>query len=174
MLFDEGDVNTPPPPICKPINTKKAAQRKTKKLAKDEPKLTSAFKGFYTKYLFINYDINGDKISFIHKMNMKKPIVTISRYALDIEARMEELCEAYEAKIKADGNDTTKENYEYDVTNEIKNMGLELNDNRELMNHLKCVISEARDNQRRVESMRGTARRAADYWQPINAHNVLA
>ena len=70
-----------------------------------------------------DYDINEDEISFIHKMNMKKPIVTISRDALDIEARMEELCEAYEAKIKADGNDKTKENDEYDAMNEIENMG---------------------------------------------------
>ena len=30
--------------------------------------------------------------------------------------------------------------------NDIENNGLALNETRELLNHLKCVISEARDN----------------------------
>ena len=42
--FNEGDVNIPPPPIRKPINTKKSAQPKTKKLAKYAPKLTATLK----------------------------------------------------------------------------------------------------------------------------------
>ena len=87
--FDKGDVHTPPPPICKPINTKKAAQPKTKKLAKNAPKVTATFKGFYNKDSVTNYDINGDYISFIHKMNTKKHIITISRDDLDIEAHLE-------------------------------------------------------------------------------------
>ena len=58
--------------------------------------------------------------------------------------------------------------------NEIENLGLALNVTRELLNHLKCFISEARDNQRRVESVRGMARRVDDYWQPIDAQNFLA
>ena len=144
--FDDGDVNIPPPPICKPINTKKAAQPKTNKLANNAPKLTAAFKLFYTKYLVANYYINGDDISFIHKMNMKKPIIPISRDALDIEARLEELCETYEAEIKGAVNNTTKDNDEDDVMNDIENLGLALNETRELPNQLKCVISEARDN----------------------------
>ena len=41
-------------------------------------------------------------------MNMKKPIVPILRGSLDIEARLEELCETYEAEVNADGNDTFK------------------------------------------------------------------
>ena len=97
LSFDGGDVNITPPPIYNPINTKKEAQPKTKKLAKNAPKLNSEFKRFYTKYLVTNYDINGDDISFIHKINIKKPIIPISRYALDTEARLEELCETYEA-----------------------------------------------------------------------------
>ena len=85
LSSDKGYVNTPSPPIWKPTNTKKVAQPKTKKLAKNAPKLTAAFKGFYTKDSVENYDINRGDISFIHKMNMNKPIIPISRDALDIE-----------------------------------------------------------------------------------------
>ena len=82
--FDEGDVNIPPPPICKTINRENAAQQKTKKLAKNAPILTAEFKGFHTKDSVGYDDISGDDISFIHHMNMKKPIIPISRDALDI------------------------------------------------------------------------------------------
>ena len=77
---------------------------------------------------------------------MKKPLIPISRDTLYIEARLEELCETYQAEIKAAGNDTTKQNDKDDVMNEIENIGLALNDTCELLNQLKCVISEARDN----------------------------
>ena len=105
---------------------------------------------------------------------MKKPIIPISRDALDIESRLEELCETYEADTKADGNDITTENNEDYVMNDIENMGLALNETREVLNNLKCFISEARDNRGRVESVKGMERRAADYWQPIDAQNFLA
>ena len=101
-------------------------QQNTNKLAKNSPKLTDSSKGFYTIYLVENYDINGYDISFIHKTNMKTPIIPKSSEALDIEARLEQLCETYEAEINAYGNDTTKENDEDDVMNEIENMGLEM------------------------------------------------
>ena len=58
--------------------------------------------------------------------------------------------------------------------NDIENMGLELNNTRELLNQLECVISEARDNPRQVESVSGVARREADYWQPTDAQNFVA
>ena len=48
-----------------------------------------------------------------------------------------------------------------------------LNETGELLNQPKCVIYEARDNRRRVEYVRGMARRAADYWKPIDAQNFV-
>ena len=76
---------------------KKVAQPKTKNLTNNAPNLTASFKGFCTKYSVENYDINGDDISSIHKMNTKKTSTPISRYALDFESRLEELCETYVA-----------------------------------------------------------------------------
>ena len=52
-------------------------------------------------------------------------------------------------------------------------MGLALNETRKMLNHLKRVISEARYNRRRVESVREMASRAADYWKPIDAQNFV-
>ena len=134
LSFNKGDGKIPPPSICKPINTKKSDQTKTKKLAKNAPNFTSAFKVFYTKYLVAKYDINGDDILFIHKMNMKKSIIPISRDALDIESRLEDLFETYEEEIKAAGNYKMKDNDEDDFMNEIENLGFELNENRDLLN----------------------------------------
>ena len=68
------------------------------------------------------------------------------------------MCETYEAEIKAAGNDTTEDNDEDDIMNDIENLGLALNETRELLNQLKCVIYEARDNHFQVESVTGTAR----------------
>ena len=76
---------------------KKVAQPKTNNLTKNAQNLNASFKGFCTKYSVENYDINGDDISSIHKMNMKKTSIPISRYALDIAAGLEELCKTYEA-----------------------------------------------------------------------------
>ena len=57
--------------------------------------------------------------------------------------------------------------------NEIENLGLAFNDTCELLNQLKCVISEARDNRCRAESARGVARRAADFLQHIVVQNFV-
>ena len=89
------------------------------------PKLTSAFEelGFFNKESVAKYDINGDGISFINKLNVKEPIIPISYEVLDVKERMDDLCKTYQSQIKAAGNDTTQENNEALIMAEIENLG---------------------------------------------------
>ena len=92
--------------------TKEADQPKKKKsLGVNAPKLTSACEelGFFNKESVAKYDINGDGISFINKLNNKEPIINISYEVLDVKERMDDLGKTYQSQIKAAGNDTTQE-----------------------------------------------------------------
>jgi len=173
---DDDDANPPtavvsvaPPKFSKPTNVK------DKGMGKNVPKLTSAFKGFYTKDTVSKYDINGEDVTMVQKMN--ESILPISSEALDLEERLKELCSSYEKSIKNAGiidDDKEQEKSADEIEQEIERLGLALEDTRKLLCLLQDSLAAAKDDRRKVESVRSMAKQAVDYWAPIDAQKLTA
>ena len=145
--------------FSKPTNVK------DKGTGENAPTLTPAFKGlgFYTKDTVSKYNIDSEDIAMIKKMNSNKPIIPIDTNVLDLERRLSELCSCYERSIKSAKTDT-----------EAEQVGSALEETRLLLCQLRESLAKAKDDCRKVESVRSMAKRAVDYWAPIDAQKLIA
>ena len=146
-------------------NTSQSTQppkKKTSVPGKNAPDLNK-LKGFnmfcYDKKTAANYNINGEDVSIVHKL--KEPIAPVTREALEILKKINDLCDTYRAQIKAAGSSTINDKY---IMEDVKELGLALEENTVMAEQLERTFAGAKDMRRRVESARSQAHRAMDYW----------
>ena len=171
LLYEELNSKASTAAISNTSQSTQPSKKKTSVLGKNAPDLNK-LKGFnmfcYDKKTAANYDINGEDISIVHKL--KDPITPVTHEALEILIKINDMCDTCRDQIKAAGSSTINDEY---IMEDVKELGLVLEENTAMAEHLERSFAVGENMRRRIESARFQAHRAMDYWGTRDAQKLV-